>query len=166
MKHELKSLEGLRDVHVLKKHVEKSVRLVEGEYMELKPDPSCILMSDALKGRLPELESEMVDQLQGQYVHVIADRHIGTQHLPLTGLLRTVLFDVHPEIEFKVELAEALATVRANELRFEKFELQHGEETTLEMPGPFTVKAARIQEIDPLTQTCVLALQLQRAKKV
>lgn len=133
--------------------------------MELKPDPSRILMSDALKGQLPELESEIADQLHGQYVHVVADRRIGGQQLPLAGLLRTVLFDTHPEIEFKVELSEALATVKANDLSFEGFELQHGEETTLNIPGPFAVKAARLQEIDPTTQTCVLALQLHRVKK-
>ena len=132
---------------------------------EVRADPSRILMSDALRGQLPELESEMAEHMQGQYVHVVADRRIGGQQLPLAGLLRTVLFDTSPEIEFKVELAEALATVKANDLSFGSFELQHGEETTLQMPGPFTVKAARIQEIDPMTQTCVLALQLQRVKK-
>lgn len=132
--------------------------------MELKADPSKILMSETLKGQLPELESEMAEQMQGQYVHVVADRRIAGQSLPLAGLLRTVLFDASPEIEFKVELSEALATVKAEKLTFESFELEHGEET-LQMPGPFTVKAARIQEIDAATQTCVLALQLQRVKK-
>ena len=135
--------------------------------MELKPDTSRILMSNALKGQVPELESEMVEQMQGQYVHVVADRRIGGQQLPLAGLLRTVLFDTSPEIEIKVELIEAIRTVKANDLVFGGFELQHGEEEDggLSMPGPFSVKAARIQEIDPATQTCVLALQLQRVKK-
>lgn len=135
------------------------------EPREARADTARILMSEALRGQLPELESEMAEQLRGQYVHVLAARRVGGQQLPLVGLLRTVLFDTHPEIEFKVELSEALATVKANDLSFDGFELQHGEETTLDIPGPFTVKAARIQEIDPATQTCVLALQLQRVKK-
>lgn len=122
-------------------------------------------MSETLRGQLPELESDIAEQMHGNYVHVVADRRIGGQQVPLAGLLRTVLFDTQPEIEFKVELSEALATVQANDLVFEGFELQHGEETSLPMPGPFKVKAARIQEIDPVTQTCVLALQLQRVKK-
>lgn len=133
--------------------------------MELKPDPTRILMSDVLKGQLPDLESEMAERMHAQYVHVIADRRIGGQQLPLAGLLRSVLFDANPEIEIKVELTEALKTVKANDLRFESFELQHSDEETLPIPGPFTVKACRIQEIDAETQTCVLALQLQRVKK-
>jgi len=133
--------------------------------MELKPDTSRILMSDVLKGQLPELESDAIDELQDQYVHVIADRFMNGHQQPLAGLLRTVLFDQSPEIEIKIELSEALKTVRANDLRFDSFELQHGEKETVIMPGPFTVKAARIQEIEPATQTCVLALHLQRIKK-
>ncbi len=133
--------------------------------MELKPNTSRILMSDVLKGQLPELESDAIDELHGQYVHVIADRFMNGAQLPLAGLLRTVLFDQAPEIEMKIELSEALKTVKANDLRFDSFELQHGDEETLVMPGPFIVKAARIQEIDPTTQTCVLALHLQRTKK-
>lgn len=133
--------------------------------MELKSDPSKILMSDALRGQLPELESDMVTQLQGQYVHVIADRRVGGQSMPLAGLLRSVLLDVQPEIEIKVEMSEALKTIKATDLSFEFFELQYGEDEDVTLPGPFTVKAARIQEIDPVTQTCVLALHLQRVPR-
>ncbi len=89
--------------------------------MELKPDTSRILMSNALKGQVPELESEMVEQMQGQYVPVVADRRIGGQQLPLAGLLRTVLFDTSPEIEIKVELIEAIRAVKANDLVFGGF---------------------------------------------
>jgi hypothetical protein len=134
------------------------------ESREVRADATRILMSDALKGQLPELESEIVEHMQSQYVHVIADRRIGTQRLPLVGLLQTVLFDAQPEIEFKVELTEALATVKAVDLKFNGFQLQHGEGSTIDMPGPFNVKAARIQEIDAINQTCVLSLQLQRVK--
>jgi len=120
-------------------------------------------MSDTLKDHLPDLESDVVDQLQDQYVHVVADRRIGAKSLPITGLLVSVLFDVQPEIEFKVELSEALITVSANTLSFVSFELHHGE-TTVPIPGPFIVKAARIQDIDALNQMCVLSLQLQRVQ--
>lgn len=132
--------------------------------MEVKADTSRVLMSDVLKGQLPEHESNIVDQLEAQYIHVVADRYISNQSKPLVGLLRTVLFDTSPEIEIKIEISEALATVKAEQLVFNGFELQHGDET-LQMPGPFNVKAARIQEIDPATQTCVLALHLGRVNK-
>lgn len=127
-------------------------------------------MSDMLKGNVSDLAShddddpymEAVTSAETRYVHVIADRRVANKSLPLVGLLRTVLFDEQPEIEFKVDLTEALATVKAAGLSFAGFELEHGTEV-VKMPGPFIVKAARIQEIDPLTQTCVLALHLTRS---
>lgn len=133
--------------------------------MELKSDPSKILMSETLKGHLPELESDEIDQLSSQYVHVVVDRWVAGTQVPLTGLLRSVLFGLEPELDIKVELPEALAVVKAQNLVIAGFELQYGEESTVEVPGPFTVKAARIDDINAQTQTCVLMLQLQRAKK-
>lgn len=133
--------------------------------MELKSNPSRILMSDVLRDRMPELESDVVDKLHEQYVHVIMDRRISGQQQPLTGLLRSVLFDVQPEVEVKVDLEDALNTVKATELVIMGFELQYGTDGTVAVPGPFTVKAARIQDVDPSTQTCVLAVQLHRVKK-
>lgn len=133
--------------------------------MELKADPSKILMSETLKGQLPDLGDEVFDNLANGGIYVVMDRRVAKQQQPLAGVLRSVLFDVVPEVEMRVELAEALAVVQAQDLVIEGVELQHGEETTVKMPGPFTVKAARIQEIDVPAQLCVLALQLQRVKK-
>lgn len=124
-----------------------------------------IMMSETLRGRLPELESDIADQLHDQYVHVLIDRRIGGKLLPFAGLLTTVLFGANPEIEIKVELIEALETIKANGLTFDRFDLQYGEKVTVAMAGPFKARAARIQDIDPSTQTCVLALQLEYAKK-
>ncbi len=131
--------------------------------MEIKANTSRILMSDTLKEHLPDLESDAIDRLQDQYVHVIADRRMKGSLAPLAGLLVSVLFDVNPEIEIRVELSEALKTVKAEQLVFNDFELQHGDET-VSIPGPFKVKAARIQDIDPLNQTSVLSMQLQRVQ--
>ncbi len=76
-----------------------------------------MMMSESLKGVLPgEGEDDFIAAAQEQYVHVIADRRIAGQQLPIAGLLRTVLFDEKPEIEFKVALVDALETVKAEEL--------------------------------------------------
>lgn len=131
--------------------------------MEIKANTSRILMSDTLKEQLPELESDAAEELQDRYVHVVADRRINKQQHPLAGLLVSVLFDVTPEIEIRVELSEALKTVKAEQLLFNSFELQHGDET-VQVPGPFKVKAARIEDIDVMNQTSVLSLQLQRVQ--
>ena len=71
----------------------------------------------------------------------------------------------------KVEVSEALRTINHRQIIIIKsLELQLGDDNdeispmTVEMIGPFTIKAARIQEINPMNQTCVLALQLQRSE--
>lgn len=133
--------------------------------MDIKPDTSRVLMSDTLKKVLPDLDGDNMSQLVGEGIYVVADRRVGGQQLPLAGVLRSVLFDIVPEIEMRIELSEALAVVQTEGLTFESFELHHGEQTTVKLPGPFTVKAARIEEIDVPAQLCVLLLQLQRVKK-
>lgn len=134
--------------------------------MELKANPSKILMSESLRGQIPDVEDggDPIDQLSGQAVFAIVDRRIGGQAFPVSGLLRSVLFDSEPELEISIELHEALATVKAQSVLIGGFELHHGE-TTVEVPGPFEIKAARIQEIDVPRQLCVIAMQLQRVKK-
>lgn len=119
------------------------------------------MMSESLKNQVGDIDPELMGQLHEQYVHVIADRTIDGQHEPLVGLLRSVLFDVEPEIEFKVELTEALKTIKSNNVAFLQFELHHGEEIVT-IPGPFKIKAARIQDIEPKNQMCVIALHLRR----
>ncbi len=130
--------------------------------MELKANPSKILMSDALKGQLPDFEDEKVARMSEQYVHVIIDRWVADKPVPLVGLLRSVLFDTEPELDVKVDLIEALEVVKSTDLMIKGFELQHGADTTISVPGPFSVKAARIDNIDAMTSTCILMLQLQR----
>lgn len=131
----------------------------------IQADTSRILMSDALQGQLADLTDEAYDSLAGAGVYVIVDRRVGGQQLPLAGVLRSVLFDVTPELEMRVQLEEALAVVQATDLTIGEVELQHGEKTTVKMPGPFTIKAARIEDIDVPGQLCVLLLQLHRVKK-
>lgn len=133
--------------------------------MDIKPDTSRVLMSETLKKVLPDLDGDNLSQLVGEGIYVVADRRVGGQQIPLAGVLRSVLFDTSPEIEMRIELSEALAVVQSEGLTFEGFELHHGEKTTVQLPGPFTVKAARIEEIDVPAQLCVLLLQLQRVKK-
>jgi len=132
--------------------------------MDIKANPHHILMSDTLKGTVPEFESDTVSEMRDKYIHVVADRRISGQQVPLVGLLRTVMFGESPEVEMKVEISDAIATIKAEQLFFEVFTFQHGDDDLL-LPGPFTVSAARIQEIDPITQTCILALGLQRIVK-
>jgi len=135
--------------------------------MELKPDATRILASESLRERLPDIEDggDPFDQIAGQAVYVVIDRRIANQKKPLSGVLRSVLFGSEPELEVMVELSEALATVKAEQLEFFGIELHHGEEMTVPMPGPWTIKAARIDDIDVVRQSCILGVQLTRVKK-
>ncbi len=119
-------------------------------------------MSDQLRGQVPGLDDEQLDELTSDFVQVFGDRYFGEERSPMTGVLKTVLFDKEPEIEFTTALEQALASVSKEGLRFEGFELHHGD-TTVPIPGPFRVKAARIHDIDHVRQTCVFALSLQRS---
>lgn len=128
------------------------------------PNNERVLMSEQLKGQVPEFDDERLDEIAGSFVHVIADRRFKGEPDPLVGMLKTILFNVEPELEFTVELAEAIRSVSTDGLTFGGFELHHGE-TDTKIPGPFSVVSARIQDIDPARQTCVLALHLKRVPK-
>lgn len=130
--------------------------------MEMKADTNHVLMSDVLKGQVPELEGEHpVDQLHGKHVIVITERVIGDKVDGMVGILRGLMLGENPEIEFRCDIKEALAILKANSLSFNRFELHHGEDV-VPVVGPFIVKAARIDEIVVQDQLCTLGLHLQR----
>jgi hypothetical protein len=131
--------------------------------MELKTDPSRVLMSDVLKGQVPELEGEAgLDPVSGKHVIVVAEKVTnGSKKEGLVGILRSVLFDVEPEIEFRIDLTEALNIVEAQRLAFGGFELHH-EARVIPMPGPFVVKACRIDDISAQDQLCTISLHLKK----
>ena len=129
--------------------------------MEMKADPSHVLMSDVLKGQVPELDDTPVGTLPDKHVIVVAERLIGDKSTPMVGIMRGVLLGPEPELEFRCALNEALDILEANALSFPKFELHHGERIVL-IQGPFVVKAARLDEILPNEQLCTLGLHLAR----
>ncbi len=133
---------------------EKTIRLAE-------PDNTRVLMSEQLRGQVPELEDDQLEMLSNKFVYVVAARRFAEKSAPMSGILKTILLDKEPEIEFVVELGEALISIKTDGLYFDGFELHHGEET-VEIPGPFNVKAARIHDIDAIRQTCVFALSLKK----
>lgn len=122
------------------------------------------MMSDELHGNVPALEDESGEaDITSNFVMVVAARRVGAEQQPVTGALRTVLFDpTQPEIEIRVEMKDAFDIIEANNQVFDKFDLHHGERI-VPMAGPFVVKAARIQDIDVVNQVCTLGLLLDRA---
>jgi O-succinylbenzoate synthase len=129
--------------------------------MEMKPNTSRVLMSDVLKGQVPDFDEEVVEQLNGKHVILVAEVHVGAKTQGVTGLLRGVMFGANPEVEFRLDLEEALSIIEAQGLSFGKFELHHGERIVA-LPGPFVVVQARIDDISAQDQLCTMWLQLKR----
>jgi hypothetical protein len=133
--------------------------------MEMKVDPSKVLMSEALRGQVPvELEDEAVETLGSQAVTVVAAVQIGDTKTAIVGLLRSVLFEAEPELEFRVTLDEAFNMIEAQQLQFLGFELHYGDRI-IRRPGPLLVKGVRIDDIDTVNQLCTLSLGLKRPPK-
>ena len=134
---------------------------------EIKAETSRVLMSDVLKGRVPEdLEDEAVagavDVLEKEVVSVIANVQVGTgKATAVCGILRSVLFESEPELEFRVTLDDALSIVEAQQLQFLGFELHHGDRV-IKGPGPLLIKGARIDDIDAPNGLCTLSLGFKR----
>lgn len=134
--------------------------------MELKVDNERVLMSEALRGQVPELDGgdpEFRRELMQKVVTVIAERRVGDKATAMVGVLRGVLLGSEPEIEFRCDLTEAMDVLEAQQLTFGSFELHYGERV-VQIKGPFVVKAARLDEItldDPL---CTLGLHLARLR--
>src|SRR5271165_4679128 len=135
--------------------------------MEMKAEPAQVLMSDVLRGQVPELEGEQrqIEELQAKHVLVVAEKATAVKTEGLVGILRGVLLGPEPEIEFRCDLKEALAILKANQLSFVKFELHYGDDVIVPIPGPFNVKAARIDEISPTDELCTLGLHLVRQQR-
>lgn len=131
--------------------------------MEMKPDTSSVLMSEVLKGQIPDLEEvEVVDALAGgKHVIVILEKLVSTTATTAVGILRGMLFDTDPEVELRIDLTEALDIVEAKSLLIGKLELHHGERI-VPVIGPFKVKAKRLDEVSFADQLCTLGLHLTR----
>lgn len=136
------------------------------EKMSMNANTERVLMSEVLMGQVPELEGEeRPDTLEGKHVIVIAEKYVGATKTGLIGVLRGIHLGVEPEIEFRIDLSEALGIMSATALTFGGFELHHEQKVAVSIPGPFIVKACRVDEIDPGTQLCTIGLHLVKQQR-
>lgn len=131
--------------------------------MDVRPDNSKILMSEALRGRLPdEYEDESMQPTVAEGVTAIVRITAGVKEkMTLVGAFRSALFEKEPEIEFRVHLDEALDLVSAKDPEVDGFEIHKGERV-VKVDGPFLLKGTRIDEVAPGSDMCLLALGLKR----
>lgn len=133
--------------------------------IQVRPNTSRVMMSDVLKGSIPDIEDDVPDagQQGTQHVVVIAAKRAANkpEPTPIVGILRGVMFGVDPQVEFRVQLSDALDIIEQPNVSFDGFELHHGERI-IKMPGPFLITAARIDEIIVQDQMCTLGLHLKK----
>ena len=128
--------------------------------MDAKPDPSRVLMSEALEGNVSDVES--TDQIAGYIVAVIAVSMGEGKIETIVGSTVTFLLDEHYEIEARVLMDDAFNLTQVwPAVKIAGFELHFGEEVYT-VKGPLKVSALRIQDIDQQRQMCVLAMKLCR----
>lgn len=134
--------------------------------MGMEQEVSTILMSEALRGQVSEEIENEASAIEQNIVTTIVQVQIAAKKTAIVGILRSVLVENEPELEFKVQLDEALALVEAYRPLTEKivvfgFELHHGERV-IQVEGPFAIKGARVDEISPNDGMCILSLGLRR----
>jgi len=135
-----------------------------------------VLMSDVLKGEVPEIEGDQVEQMAAKYI--IAVVHVAPQRLSatrgegvfvMTGTLRSIMCDdATIEIEMNTDLNDAMSFVNSyaernpdTALVVAGLDLHQGVNVT-EFKGRCDIVACRLLEIDYARTMTTLLLQLKR----
>lgn len=135
---------------------------IRSQNFNIVPNVERVLMSDTLRGQVPSLEEHDndIEHMQLKHVVVVADKHVGANRSGLIGILRKIELGIETKIEIRIDLSEALDVIEAAGLFFGGFELCHGEERIVKIPGPYIVKCANICDISVPDQLCTLGLDL------
>ena len=121
-----------------------------------------LLMSDSLRGVVPELDDEEVEKYRDSYIVVSADLSDGDEFI-LSGLCVGIAFEPsETKIDIKVPLAlgyEVFARLKSGKQTCKCLYLNRGQDV-LEYPGPYSVVSPRLTDFDRPTVMCNLGLDL------
>jgi hypothetical protein len=124
-----------------------------------------VLISSSLKDQLSdEITNEAFDQsnVYNNSITVVLNLSFGSTPNVMVGMLRSVLFDFEPEIDVRMQAADAFGIVSANNVSVLGIEIHRGENVVTLGQGPFVIKCARIDEISIADGLCTLSLGLKR----
>ena len=132
-------------------------------------DPSRLLMSDVLKGHVPDMESDSgLSEMASNYVLVILDRVInGVDNKPISGILEGFMVRSDElEVEVKITLDDALDLIEPGiEVTFNSCQLHSGERVIEHVPPHprpcYTLGGVRFSSIDYRHRMCVVILNLR-----
>lgn len=121
-----------------------------------------LLMSDSIKGMIPDLEEEYISKLSDSYV--IAS--LSDTNYVVSGILVGVSLENHGEIkiDIRIKLNEAYNAIKnytTSGLSFRMFHMHLGDDEIC-LPGPYKISSPKILDIDPQNKMCTLGVDLIR----
>lgn len=131
-----------------------------------------VLMSDTLKGNVPEIEGTELEEMAANYIMVVIERQLGADVTAVVGTLRSVMCDDESvELEVNTELDEALIFIRHSEqggsdinMTVAGVELHPGEDDPIRFDRCYLVTGCRLMDIDYRRAMCTLLLQLKSSQ--
>src|SRR5579859_5722037 len=82
--------------------------------MNVKADAERVLMSDVLKGTVPELEAAAADpvgEMEARAVTVVLELFASSGNAGIVGVLRGIVVGPDPQVELRVPISDALTAV-------------------------------------------------------
>lgn len=128
-------------------------------------DSNRLLMSDSIKGMVPELEDEQIVSLSDSYVMVTFQFLVDDTEKILGGSLVGIAFDTQEEakIDARVNLGDAYDIIKkyvqTSRLSCGVFYMHLGD-NEIPFVGPFAVAHPKIHDFDHQNKMCTLGVDL------
>lgn len=129
-----------------------------------------LLMSDDLRGKVPELDDDILKQYESNFVFGVLEGVDPDDGNDMVGNLVGLALEETVKWDFRVNLTTALRFIsryvsddpsRQVLIPCAGFQLFLGEEA-VRFPGPFAVVRPKIYDVDNNTRLCTLAVDLTR----
>lgn len=128
-------------------------------------DGNRLLMSDSLKGVVPELEDDLLRQMEDALIFASFHLVCGEKSEALTAmLLGCALEDSVIKVDMRLETPEAyqwFSSFVSNQWTCPLLLLNHGD-SIIELRGPFNVKCPRLFDVDRKNNTSSIGIDLFR----
>jgi len=133
--------------------------------LKITTSTSKLLMSDSLKGTVPEFEDAEVGEQSKNFIIAILEIVINKSKTePLMGSLVGIELGDNVKIDFKMLLSDAFSTIGLfNQGKIDINSIQlHLLNDVMYIDGPFKITSMKLIDIDQTLQLCVLAIDLTR----
>lgn len=119
-----------------------------------------LLMSDSLRGMVPELEEEILERVQDGYISIAL---LQNEQEPLTGICVGISYDVtEVKIDMRMELRKAyqfMKRLTQEEVITREINVNLSNDLVV-IEGPHRVKSPRLTDFDHSTKLCTIGVDL------